>query len=33
MVTEREQERRAIELGDLGFGPRVPGGRGTRPSG
>ena len=33
MVTERENERRAIELGDLGFGPRVPGGRGTRPSG
>jgi len=33
MLTEREQERRAIELGDLGFGPRVPGGRGTRPSG
>jgi hypothetical protein len=32
MVTEREHERRAIELGDLGFGPRV-GGRGPRPSG
>ena len=33
MVTEREHERRAIELGDLGFGPRVRAGRGTRPSG
>jgi hypothetical protein len=33
MVTEREHERRAIELGDLGFGPRVPATRGTRPSG
>ena len=33
MVKERESERRAIELGDLGFGPRVPGGRGPRPSG
>jgi hypothetical protein len=33
MVTEREHVRRAIELGDLGFGPRVPAGRGTRPSG
>jgi hypothetical protein len=33
MVTEREHERRAIELGDLGFGPRVQGGRGPRPSG
>jgi hypothetical protein len=26
MVAEREQQRRAIELGDLGFGPRVHGG-------
>lgn len=34
MVAEREQRRRAIELGDLGFGPRVPGARGiTPPSG
>jgi hypothetical protein len=34
MVAEREQQRRAIELGDLGFGPRVHGVRGsTRPSG
>jgi hypothetical protein len=24
MVAEREQQRRAIELGELGFGPRVP---------
>ena len=29
MVAEREQQRRAIELGDLGFGPRVHGARGT----
>jgi len=34
MVTEHEQRRRAIELGDLGFGPRMPGVRSTiRPSG
>jgi hypothetical protein len=26
MVTEREQQRRAIELGELGFGPRMHGG-------
>ena len=33
MVTEREHQRRAIELGELGFGPRVQVGRGTsRPS-
>lgn len=33
MVTEREHQRRAIELGELGFGPRVPVGRGApRPS-
>jgi hypothetical protein len=31
MVAEREQQRRAIELGDLGFGPRVHGARGTAP--
>jgi len=34
MVTERERQRRAIELGDLGFGPRMHGVRSTiRPSG
>ena len=34
MVTEREHQMRAIELGELGFGPRMQMGRGTpRPSG
>ncbi len=33
MVTEREHQMRAIELGELGFGPRVRTGRGIpRPS-
>ena len=33
-VTERENQMRAIELGELGFGPRVQMGRGApRPSG